>query len=396
MVHNDSQNSESSRMAWSALDLRVFILINGVMAALMALVLFSQSRTYPKSVHGLRELSVGYIAAFVSTVLFGLQNTLHPLITIGLSNVLLLLTAGYILVGVSALHNRPVHPKFIPALLCLAVPLFAWLSTDVAFYQYRLTIICVAMPALLLWQANIIWRFGDRKLGASLSIIVLVALSAVMLLRAYTAVTSPLPIGLYASSPMQTVYLGSLNFGLLLSAIGAILMASERLHFELAHLASKDSLTNAYTRRALFELGENEMARCKRHGTALAALMLDLDHFKRINDKHGHQVGDQVLIDFVQRVQAVLRRPAILGRYGGEEFLVLLPETGRDDALAAAERIRQNTTRQAGLPVCTVSVGLACLGNPQTDTLSALIGRADAGLYRAKEMGRNRVEKASP
>ena len=69
---------------------------------------------------------------------------------------------------------------------------------------------------------------------------------------------------------------------------------------------------------------------------------------------------------------------------------------GRDDALAAAERIRQNTTRQAGLPVCTVSVGLACLGNPQTDTLSALIGRADAGLYRAKEMGRNRVEEALP
>ena len=362
----------------------------------MALVLFSQSRTYPKSIHGLREWATAYLLAFFSTVLFGLQNTLHPLITIGLANVLLLLTGGYLLAGASALHNHPLPRWFIPALSGLALPVFAWLSTDAAYYNHRLVIICIAFPMLLMWQASIVWRFGDRKLGAVLSLVVLMGLSAVMLSRAYTAATSALPTGLYANSPMQAIYLGSLSFGLLLSAIGAILMASERLHHELAQLASKDSLTNAYIRRALFELGEGEIARCKRQGTPLAALMMDLDHFKRVNDNHGHQVGDQVLIDFVQRVQGLLRRPAILGRYGGEEFLVLLPDTGRDDALLAAERIRQCTTKQPGLPVCTVSVGVACLGDPQTDSLSALIGRADAGLYRAKQMGRNRVEEALP
>ena len=381
-------------MTWSALDLRVFILINGVMGCLMALVLYSQSRSYPKSIHGLREWATAYLLAFFATVLYGLQNTLHPLITVGLANVLLLLTGAYALAGAAALHGRVLPSWLFPALLCFSVPAFAWLSTDRTYYHYRLTIICVALPAMLLWQAVIIGRFGDRKLGANLSLVVLVGLSAVMLLRAYTAVASPLPIGLYANSPMQAIYLGSLNFGLLLSAIGAILMASERLHIELGQLASKDSLTNAYTRRALFELGENEIARCKRHGTALAALMLDLDHFKRINDTHGHPVGEKVLIDFVQRVQGVLRRPVILGRYGGEEFLVLLPDTGREDALLAAERIRQCNTSETGLPVCTVSVGVACLGDPQTDSLTALIGRADAGLYRAKQMGRNRVEEA--
>ena len=96
----------------------------------------------------------------------------------------------------------------------------------------------------------------------------------------------------------------------------------------------------------------------------------------------------------VQRVQGVLRRPCIVGRYGGEEFLVLLPDTNREEALLAAERIRTNATCQAGVPVCTVSIGLACLGGVQNDSLTALIGRADAGLYRAKEMGRNRVEEA--
>ena len=381
-------------MTWSSFDLRVFILINGVMGCLMALVLFSQSRSYPKSIHGLREWATAYLLAFLSTVLFGLQGTLHPLISVGLANVLLLLTGAYSLAGAIALHGRNLPAWLFPTVLGFSVPVFAWLSTEPAYYHYRLTLICFALPALLLWQAVIIGRFGSRKLGANLSMVILVALSAVMLARAYTAITSPLPIGLYSNSPMQAIYLGSLNFGLLLSAIGAILMASERLHFELGQLASKDSLTNAYTRRALFELGENEIARCKRQGTPLAAVMLDLDHFKRVNDKHGHQAGDQVLIDFVQRVQAVLRRPAILGRYGGEEFLVLLPDTGREDALLAAERIRQSTTTQTGLPVCTVSVGVACLTDPQTDTLSALIGRADAGLYRAKELGRNRVEEA--
>lgn len=383
-------------MIWSALDLRVFILINSVMGCLMALVLFSQSRTYPASIRGLREWATGYLLAFVSTVLFGLQNTLHPLITVGLSNVLLVLTGAYLLAGASALYHRPLPRRLIPVLLCAVLPVFAWLSTDAAYYHYRLITICLTMPTLFLWQASVIWRFGDRKLGATMAVLVLVALSSVMLLRAYTAATSPLPVGLFANSPLQAIYLGSLNFGLLLSAIGAILMASERLQFELIQLASKDSLTNAYTRRALFELGESEMARCQRQGTPLAALMLDLDHFKRVNDTHGHQVGDQVLIDFVQRVQGVLRRPAIVGRYGGEEFLVLLPDTGRVDALLAAERIRQSTTHLAGLPVCTVSIGVACLGDAQTDSLSALIGRADAGLYRAKQLGRNRVEEALP
>ncbi len=380
-------------MTWSAFDLRVFILINGVMGCLMALVLFSQYRSYPKSIQGLREWATAYLLAFFSTVLFGLQGTLHPLLSVGLANVLLLLTGAYSLAGAIALHGRILPAWLFPTVLVIWVPVSAWLSTDPAYYHYRLILICVALPTLLLWQAVIIGQFGSRKLGANLSLVILVALSAVMLTRAYTAATSPLPIGLYANSPIQAIYLGSLNFGMLLSAIGAILMASERLHFELGQLASKDSLTNAYTRRALFELGESEIARCKRQGTALAALMLDLDHFKRVNDTHGHQVGDQVLINFVQRVQSVLRRPAILGRYGGEEFLVLLPDTSRDEALLAAERIRQASSNQTGLPFCTVSVGVACLKDPLTDSLSALIGRADAALYRAKEMGRNRVEE---
>ena len=117
-------------MTWSALDLRVFILINGVMGCLMALVLYSQSRSYPKSIHGLREWATAYLLAFFATVLYGLQNTLHPLITVGLANVLLLLTGAYALAGAAALHGRVLPSWLFPALLCFSVPAFAWLSTD--------------------------------------------------------------------------------------------------------------------------------------------------------------------------------------------------------------------------------------------------------------------------
>ena len=153
-------------------------------------------------------------------------------------------------------------------------------------------------------------------------------------------------------------------------------------------------MTGAFTRRALFELGDNEVARANRQTTPLCVLMLDLDHFKAVNDNYGHLVGDQVLGNFAQRVQDVLRRPAVLGRYGGEEFLVLLPDTQRDEALRVTERIRASKTSLSQVPECTVSIGLASFVHGGQDSLRDLISRADAALYRAKRLGRNRVEQA--
>jgi diguanylate cyclase (GGDEF)-like protein len=195
---------------------------------------------------------------------------------------------------------------------------------------------------------------------------------------------------------IQGLYLGSFGLGLLLLSIGGILMASERLRAELENLASKDSLTGALTRRAFFELAENEMARSQRNGSPLSVLCLDLDHFKSINDQHGHQMGDRVLSDFVLRAQSMLRRPAIFARFGGEEFVTLLPDTDRQEALLVAERIRASTTVQPGVPVCRVSIGVASYHPAASETLSQLINRADTALYRAKALGRNRVEEAPP
>ncbi|WP_374249160.1 diguanylate cyclase [Thermomonas sp.] len=168
---------------------------------------------------------------------------------------------------------------------------------------------------------------------------------------------------------------------------------------ELQRQVRTDSLTGLANRRSFQERAESEFARSRRHGTPLAMVSIDIDHFKQINDRYGHPVGDLVLRDFAVCCQQALREEDVCARTGGEEFCLLLPETGRDDAVAIAERIRAMT---AACHPCqehpelqiTASFGVAAMAqaDPQFGNLFA---RADRALYVAKEQGRNRVAVAA-
>ncbi|MFN7197589.1 MAG: GGDEF domain-containing protein, partial [Hylemonella sp.] len=163
---------------------------------------------------------------------------------------------------------------------------------------------------------------------------------------------------------------------------------------ELEYLATRDALTGARTRPVLLQACRQELARCRRHGRSMALLVMDVDHFKRVNDQHGHQMGDRVLVDVVARVSSLLRLSDLLARFGGEEFVLLLPETTLQEALAVAERIRRKVALpQDGLPEVTVSIGVTT-NRADEDDVDALLARADRALYRAKEQGRNRIETA--
>ncbi len=162
----------------------------------------------------------------------------------------------------------------------------------------------------------------------------------------------------------------------------------------LAHLAITDDLTRAYNYRYLgSRLGE-ETSRARRYGDSFGVLLMDLDHFKRVNDRYGHPVGDEVLRGFADRVRAEVREPDVLIRRGGEEFVLLMPSTTLPEATAVAERIRASVADEAietgaGPVSVTVSVGVATW---RTDEEGASVeSRADAALYRAKEGGRDRV-----
>lgn len=162
-------------------------------------------------------------------------------------------------------------------------------------------------------------------------------------------------------------------------------------------LANTDVLTGALSRRNFLSLAEQELARSTRYELPLMVLMLDLDHFKRINDHYGHAAGDAVLVSFVKTVLGVLRESDLIGRIGGEEFAVLLPNTSLEGGRALAqriiERVRANPVEVAGECIAyTVSVGAGCLSSETS--FSSLLGVADTALYRAKNGGRDRLEVA--
>ncbi len=176
---------------------------------------------------------------------------------------------------------------------------------------------------------------------------------------------------------------------------------AEQLLREQAHT---DELTGIHNRRSFLDRAAEAMASGRRHGHAVSLLMIDLDHFKAINDGHGHAGGDAVLRSFVQTARTVMRQSDVFGRIGGEEFAALLPHTGLDGARAIAERLLQQTRGQPAacgvdqVVVYSVSVGVAEMGSlaePNPDELGALMAAADRALYRAKAQGRDRVEQAA-
>jgi diguanylate cyclase (GGDEF)-like protein len=165
---------------------------------------------------------------------------------------------------------------------------------------------------------------------------------------------------------------------------------------ELRLLAATDALTGLANRREFMARGQGEMTRAHRYGTNVCVLMMDIDHFKRVNDTWGHGVGDDVIRQVAATAVEAFRIVDVIGRIGGEEFAVLLPETSLDGALVAAERMRANVesrkvvTADARNLTVTISIGVAQMTQDE-QTLSHLLGRADTALYDAKQLGRNRV-----
>ncbi|RME88031.1 MAG: diguanylate cyclase [Anaerolineae bacterium] len=175
----------------------------------------------------------------------------------------------------------------------------------------------------------------------------------------------------------------------------ALALENARLYEEAQAQALTDPLTGLYNRRGLMELGRLELARARRRNKPLSGIMLDIDHFKRVNDTYGHLVGDQVLQALARRCENITREFDLVGRYGGEEFLILLPEADWRAGKNIAERLRATVANvaiptRAGPLRVTVSLGVSQVRSGE-ETLEGVIERADQALYRAKEMGRNRV-----
>lgn len=189
------------------------------------------------------------------------------------------------------------------------------------------------------------------------------------------------------------------NFRVLQAEVGSLRTERDELTRALRHteaLSLTDELTGLPNRRAFVQRLDQELSRSQRTGQPLAMVLLDIDNFKKINDRYGHYIGDMILRCYARSMVREIRQHDLLARYGGEEFVLLLPETLLDEARNAMDKLGRRIRREpldAGgthIDLPTFSAGIACLRSGESAT--TLINRADQSLYRAKRLGRNRIE----
>ncbi len=378
----------------ATIDLRSLVLMSGLMGLLLAFMLFFLRLSYPRSIRGLGLWSAAHAWVFLSTLLFAGRGFWPDFVTIVLANLILLAGIVSYHAGIARFFGRRVVWWRWVALLLVLAPVLYWYGLVDPNYNARLIVVCLVWSGIFLSMAWLIWRHAPRTFPTHFTVTTLLLHVAVLMLRFFSAWMPMAEEGLLTPTRVQSLYVGSNALMLLALGMGMILLAGDRLRAEFEHIASHDPLTNVLTRRVFMDACAQELARCRRHGRSMALLLMDIDHFKGVNDTHGHQMGDRVLLDFAQRITGLLRRPDLLARFGGEEFVLLLPETTLDEALAVAERILARVAEPGeGLPPITVSVGVAT-NRPDEAEIDTLLARADKALYKAKDEGRNRVEIA--
>lgn len=381
----------------SQLDPRSLIFVAALLGLLCSVILFMLRRSFPPTIGGLVYWSRGLLGMVVASTLFGLTDVIPALFSVVLAN--LMLVGGIMSFYMGFRHFAGLSPqhRLMGVVLFLLGGYVMWFTYVDDNYPARALLVTFTDSILFFACASLVARTTGRTLAGRFTSIVFMAIGAISFGRAAMLLFQlDSPTDVLGSSTTQKTYLAALAFSIVAITLGAMMLANERLRAALEFIVSHDQLTGAYSRAAFIDLLRKELARSRRNGHSLALLMFDLDHFKSVNDRFGHATGDRVLIDFVQRTKSLLRNADSIGRYGGEEFIALLPETTLEDAWIVAERICTGIATAASkeLPSYTVSIGLAVATSGDTNP-DILLSSADKALYAAKANGRNRVESSA-
>jgi diguanylate cyclase (GGDEF)-like protein len=378
----------------TSLDLRSFNFLAALLCVVMGAVLLGVQRNFPTRIHGLRAWGLAPLLALGATTFFALQGH-APDVVISLGgNGLLLMATLTLLAGTRQFLEQPWRwwPWLTLVLLCLSGLMLSFAVWP--DYRPRMLIFGLAMGAICVAHTRVLAQHG-RGFAARVIQGAMAWQTLVLLTRALSTfwLDAPDTHVFDAGSIIHMVYVATFSFSILVVLVGAQLMASERVRQAFEHQASHDELAGTLNRRAILHQAEQAHGHWQQTGQAYALLLLDLDHFKRINDSHGHQAGDRTLVKVAQAMQDGLRPDDRVGRYGGEEFVTLLPASDLATAGRMAERLRARVEAlpaDAQTPACTVSIGVALVrtGDASCD---AVVGRADKALYQAKAAGRNQV-----
>ncbi|WP_148301259.1 GGDEF domain-containing protein [Methylobacillus glycogenes] len=259
-----------------------------------------------------------------------------------------------------------------------------------------------SLPLAILMFLNVVEVLIARKFNlsfaTSLVVIAYTLAAADFIGRSVLAVEGTVDLSPQSHDPINVFGLYFIPMWCnLLGSLGLLLMYFESIIHEKEHLATHDELTKVFNRRALVSLGRREVELAHRYKRPISIFMIDIDHFKQVNDTFGHDAGDKVLRKIAQTLDGTSRNTDMLGRYGGEEFCIICPQTTNEEAMKLADRLLE-ATRALRHRACDNRQITCCLGlyswNPERDlpaNWETMLHRADTALYAAKEAGRNRM-----
>jgi len=373
------------------LDIRTLVVMLVVSSLLMAATLTVGTKTGHRA--GFAKWNMGLCLIALGWVLVACRGVLPDIVTLAFADGLIIVGLCLELAGIIEFGGGSVRRLwlFAPGFLVLAL-----LIPVTGNYALTTLVMTAALDVIFCLIAVAALRLGPQA-GRGRWIIATPCFASVLMITARAievGLGAELYTSVYVGSPLQEMTFIALLASTVVVPVGFLLLHRERDEVALYKLATIDVLTGLYNRRAFIDLADREIARVRRLKSPFAVLMMDLDFFKHVNDEFGHQAGDQVLAAFATVATHSVRVEDLVGRYGGEEFCILLPGAALPSALAIAERVRSEVAMRplGNLPrITTVSIGVAVCSAGDEVSLDAAIARADEALYRAKNEGRNRV-----
>lgn len=331
-------------------------------------------------------------------VLYMLRGQISDLLSIVLANVAFSCNLALMAEGVCQFQSRkPLRALIWSPVLVVAV-LYTWL---LPWQGARVVAGAVIFSAQSVGVVVILLQRRKDTIGVGQYFMLtgyLILIAALMFQGFATLMRTDVVNSLLSTNPVTTLTFVAAGISMLLVSLGLIVMTKERADERNRTLAMRDEVTGLMNRRMLLESLTQQLSAAKRHMQPLSVLILDIDFFKRVNDTYGHLSGDKVLKAIASAMTQRSREQDYVGRFGGEEFLIILPNTGSEGALLMADALRRAVeafpfAAVSGEAIAiTVSIGLCALSQLPDPNCDDLIGAADQALYRAKASGRNRVE----
>lgn len=379
------------------LDVFTTLVVSGIITAGIgiATVFFSLAREENHSLLWAAVASAGFATCMFLAALRGRISDFLSIIVV--NELLLFFLIAYFEAFCRQFAVRPRARRLVPWLLVGQLAFFLYYTYYQPNFQARVLVLSTFLGIMCLCSLKLLL---SNVISSHRAVLIFTTIPFFTLLSIclFNFTLFLLGVGLTPTSFKSSDYAFSI-VGYCVCAIwislSALIIVSDKLQTQVIHMSLTDPLTGALNRRALEDAAKREIARSNRSGSPLSMIMADLDHFKGVNDTYGHQAGDALLSHIFAKYQKLLRGEDVLARYGGDELVILLPNTDLGQALQVAERLRGCC--EAGVfrfnnrsILATSSFGVVGY-DPRSDDYDSLVKHADEALYRAKDLGRNRV-----